>query len=131
MTQTMIRLVASVSMRALSTGNRKPLPPLPTIDERDLEEKFVKGSGPGGQNVNKRTTKAQIVHLPTGLVVQSHETRSLHQNRNIARRLLAQALDQRDNGANSRVAVRIQRLQKQKAKRNKRSRIKYGVDSGE
>jgi protein subunit release factor B len=119
-------LTVSSSWRALSTSNRKPLPPLPSIDERDLEEKFVKGSGPGGQNVNKRTTKAQLMHVPTGLVVQSHETRSLQQNRTIARRLLAQALDQRENGANSRVAVKIQRLQKQKAKRNKRSREKYG-----
>lgn len=116
-----------VPRRCLAT-QKKPLPPLPSIDDRDVEEKFVKGSGPGGQNVNKRTTKAQLFHKPTGLFVQSHETRSLQQNRNIARRLLAQALDERENGANSRVAVRIARLQKQKAKRLKRARDKYGSD---
>jgi ribosome-associated protein len=31
-----------------------------TIDERELEERFVRASGPGGQNVNKLSTAVQL-----------------------------------------------------------------------
>ena len=31
-----------------------------TLDERDLEERFVRASGPGGQNVNKVATKIDL-----------------------------------------------------------------------
>ena len=30
------------------------------IDERDIEESFIRASGPGGQNVNKLSTAAQL-----------------------------------------------------------------------
>jgi ribosome-associated protein len=31
-----------------------------SIDERDLEERFIRASGPGGQNVNKLATAVQL-----------------------------------------------------------------------
>ena len=31
-----------------------------SIDERELEEKFIRASGPGGQNVNKLATAVQL-----------------------------------------------------------------------
>ena len=39
---------------------------LPVLNEDDLEEQFIKGSGPGGQNVNKSTNCVLLKHLPTG-----------------------------------------------------------------
>ena len=31
-----------------------------TIDERELEERFIRSSGPGGQNVNKVSTAVEL-----------------------------------------------------------------------
>lgn len=39
---------------------------VPVLSENELEEWFVKGSGPGGQNVNKRTNCCTLRHKPTG-----------------------------------------------------------------
>lgn len=43
---------------------------LPQINEEDLEEDFVKGSGPGGQNVNKLANCVQLRHKPTGVIIK-------------------------------------------------------------
>lgn len=40
------------------------------LDESDLEEKFIKGFGPGGQSVNKSSNCVQLKHLPTGIIVK-------------------------------------------------------------
>ena len=46
----------------------------------DLEITHVKGSGPGGQNRNKRMSGVRVRHLPTGLTVTATERRSQPQN---------------------------------------------------
>lgn len=43
---------------------------LPELNENDIEETNVLGSGPGGQAVNKSHTACQLKHLPTGVVVK-------------------------------------------------------------
>ena len=40
------------------------------LHESELEESFIKGSGPGGQSVNKTSNCVQLKHLPTGIVVK-------------------------------------------------------------
>jgi ribosome-associated protein len=48
------------------------------IDENDIEISFVRASGPGGQNVNKLSTAAQLrfdtgrIRLPADAVVRLH-----------------------------------------------------------
>jgi protein subunit release factor B len=42
----------------------------PEFREEDLEEEFMRGSGPGGQSVAKTNNCVQIKHLPTGIVVK-------------------------------------------------------------
>ena len=40
------------------------------LNDHELIEKFVKGSGPGGQCVNKRVSCVDLRHIPTGIRVQ-------------------------------------------------------------
>jgi len=42
------------------------------LNEEDIEEKFVRGSGPGGQKVNKTSNCVELKHKTTGIVVQVH-----------------------------------------------------------
>jgi peptide chain release factor 1 len=56
--------------------------------DKDVQEHVTTSQGPGGQNVNKVATAVQLVHQPTGLVVRMQESKSQHQNRAKARRLL-------------------------------------------
>lgn len=37
-----------------------PITPTLALDERDLEERFVRAAGPGGQNVNKVSTAVEL-----------------------------------------------------------------------
>ncbi|XP_058230926.1 mitochondrial translation release factor in rescue [Hemibagrus wyckioides] len=66
---------------------------LPVLNEEDLEEQFVRGSGPGGQATNKTSNCVVLKHLPTGVVVKCHETRSVELNRKRAREILQEKLD--------------------------------------
>lgn len=56
---------------------------------RDVQEHVTTAQGPGGQNVNKVATAVHLVHIPTGVEVRMQESKSQHQNRERARRLLA------------------------------------------
>ena len=66
--------------------------------EADLVFKYVKGSGPGGQAVNKTSNCVQLTHLPTGLQVSSHESRVAETNRQYARKKMKAKLDEHYNG---------------------------------
>lgn len=43
---------------------------VPQLVEAELEEQFVRGSGPGGQSVNKTANCVVLTHLPTGIVLK-------------------------------------------------------------
>lgn len=69
---------------------------LTALIDSELEESFDRSSGPGGQNVNKTSTKVTLRHLPTGLSVTVQDTRSQWQNRALARERLLALLNSRD-----------------------------------
>lgn len=96
-----------------------------SISEDDIEEKFIKSSGRGGQNVNKNSTCVQLKHLPTGIIVKYQKERSLNLNRFFARRELAERIDVLINGAKSKESINRARIAKQKLRRKKRSRAKH------
>lgn len=102
-----------------------PLPPRPTLPSDDITHVYLKGSGPGGQKINKTNSAAQLTHLPTGIVVKSQATRSRTQNYNIARRILAEKVELLEKGDESRVMKRQAFDRKKKASKSKKSRRKY------
>ncbi|KAH6840835.1 RF-1 domain-containing protein [Chaetomium sp. MPI-CAGE-AT-0009] len=114
------------SFTTSAVANLKQLPPRPKHPpESEIEESYLKGSGPGGQKINKTNSAVQLKHIPTGLVVKSQATRSRTQNRKIARDLLALKLDELANGAQSRTAIVGDVKKKRAASKNKKSRRKY------
>ena len=64
------------------------------ILSREVEIDYFKSSGPGGQKKNKTVSAVRLRHRPTGIIVVATESRSQHQNREVAferlrRRLIA------------------------------------------
>lgn len=58
------------------------------ILEEDLEERFVLGSGSGGQKINKTSSCVYLKHRPSGHEISCQESRSREKNREIARERL-------------------------------------------
>ncbi|POM59462.1 Peptidyl-tRNA hydrolase domain containing hypothetical protein [Phytophthora palmivora] len=95
------------------------------LKESELDESFVKGSGKGGQKINKVRNCVLLTHLPTGLQVRCQKTRSLDGNRRAARKLLLQKLDDHVNGLLSKRSEKIEKLRRKKASRRAKSKQKY------
>lgn len=92
--------------------------------EEDLVEKFQRGTGPGGQAVNKSMNSVLLRHIPTGIVIRTFDSRQLETNRKIARQRLDQKLDVFYNGDESAV-VQAKILRRKKAlKTHKRNKAK-------
>lgn len=55
------------------------------LREEDLQESFIRGSGPGGQKVNKTSSTVVLKHEPSGIEVRCQRERSQVLNRHWAR----------------------------------------------
>ncbi|KAA1471317.1 hypothetical protein DENSPDRAFT_929468 [Dentipellis sp. KUC8613] len=93
---------------------------IPELKESDLEESFVRGSGPGGQSVNKTENNVQLLHKPTGLRVACQETRSLELNRKLARKILLDKLDKQENpGLSKSELQKAKQIERERRRRKK------------
>ena len=87
------------------------------LNEAELEETFSHASGPGGQNVNKVSTRVTLRHLPTNLSVTVQDSRSQAMNRQLARERLLAALQNRERAAAAAARSLREKLRRQTAKR--------------
>jgi protein subunit release factor B len=94
------------------------------IREEELQEKFIRSGGHGGQNVNKNDTCVHLKHPPTGVELKCQKTRTQGMNRYHARALMADKVDALINGAKSKEQQRIEKIRRQKRKRSKRAKDK-------
>jgi protein subunit release factor B len=115
----------STTTPLLSNPNSKPLPPRTPLLDSDLIENFLKGSGPGGQKINKTSSAVQLKHIPTGIVVKYQDTRSREVNRKMARRILQDRIEEMELGEGARTKVKAREKAKKKASVGKKSRRKY------
>jgi ribosome-associated protein len=122
-----------------------------SLDERELEERFVRASGPGGQNVNKVSTAVELrfdvvgsPSLPEGvrvrlarlagrrlsdegiLVIRADRFRTQERNREDARERLAELIRQATIVPKRRVATKPSRASKERRRddKKKRGRVK-------
>jgi peptide chain release factor len=94
------------------------------VAEGDIEERFIHASGSGGQHVNKSSSCVYLKHLPTGAEVKCMEARSQSLNRFLARRYLLEKIEAMAGGVTARDAE-AEKLRRQKARRKRRSGVKY------
>jgi protein subunit release factor B len=87
---------------------------VPELNEKDLREDFVRGDGPGGQATNKTSNCVVLTHIPTNIIVKCHATRYLIKNREEARKILLNKLDEHYNKEMS-VENQIKRIEKEKS----------------
>ncbi|EJU05357.1 hypothetical protein DACRYDRAFT_92714 [Dacryopinax primogenitus] len=99
---------------------------LPVLKAEDLEESFVRGSGPGGQAINKTSSCVSLIHRPTGIRVLAQPTRSRQQNRKIARKILLDKLDQLMNPGLSKTDMKRDKIRERKRQRDKKRRKEVG-----
>lgn len=95
-----------------------------TINSSDIEEQFVRGSGKGGQKINKTSSTVLLRHLPTGIEVRCQKHREQSKNRLSAYKLLIQKIETHIKGKQSLQLQKIFKLRKQKQKRSKRAKEK-------
>jgi protein subunit release factor B len=94
------------------------------IREGDLEEQFIRSSGPGGQHLNKSSTCVFLRHLPSGISVKCREERSRALNRYLARRRLVARLEEIRQGRESAAEQAREKIRRQKRRRSRRAKTK-------
>lgn len=122
------------------------------FDEKDIEERFIRASGPGGQNVNKVATAVQLRYDALGaamsepmrrrllalagaratkdgvILIEASRFRTQEQNRADARARLAALLEKAAKPPKKRIKTRTPPSQKRKRRDDKarRSEVKQG-----
>jgi len=94
------------------------------IKDSDLIEKFILGSGSGGQKINKTSSCVYLKHLPTGIEIKCQKSRSRELNRAYARRELCDRLEMLFFQKKSKQRQASEKIRRQKKRRSKKAQEK-------
>jgi peptide chain release factor len=98
------------------------------IIESELIEKFIQGSGAGGQKINKTSSCVFLKHLASGITVKCQNDRSREMNRYLARHYLCEQLEKiRDDRVQAQTQA-TEKARRQKRPRSARSKQRSTVD---
>jgi len=92
-----------------------------------VEEAFVRGSGPGGQKINKTSSTVWLRHRPTGVEVRCQRERSQAANRESAWRILCDRLEEWARGA-VRAAVDAAEAERRRTRQKSRGQKRRMVE---
>jgi peptide chain release factor len=98
------------------------------IQDADLLEKFVRGSGSGGQKINKTSNCVFLKHLPTGVCIKCQMDRSREMNRFLARRELCEQFEKIRDGKAVAKTQAIEKMRRQKRPRSRNSKLRSVAD---
>lgn len=98
------------------------------VRPEEVTERFVRGTGAGGQKINKTSSTVWLRHEPTGVDVRCQRERSQATNRLLAWEELAEKLEwRRATAANEAQAAReLVRRQKRQKSRGQKARMIQG-----
>ncbi|WP_133131220.1 peptide chain release factor family protein [Legionella yabuuchiae] len=94
------------------------------LKEVDLIEKFILGSGKGGQKLHKTASTVYLKHLPSGLEVKCQESRSRDDNRYFARVRLCEKLHAMISDEKTKAQQQLEKVKRQKKRRSRRTKQK-------
>lgn len=94
------------------------------ISDDDLIEKFILGSGPGGQKINKSSSCVYLKHIPTGIEVKCQTSRSREENRLLARRSLIEKLEKQLFQEKTKKDQEREKIRRQKKRRSRKQKDK-------
>ena len=92
------------------------------IGEDDLIERFIRGTGHGGQKINKTSSCVYLHHLPSGIEIKCQAQRSREMNRFLARREVCDRIEEIEQGRQSSRQQKIEKIRRQKRRRSRRQR---------
>lgn len=93
-----------------------------SIREEELSEHFIRGSGSGGQKINKTSSCVQLRHAPSGIEIKCQSSRLQSSNRFFARRELCDKLEEKILGIKSQKKQEQEKIRRQKRRRSRRAK---------
>jgi len=96
------------------------------INPAGIEEQFIRGSGKGGQKINKTANCVRLNYPPLGIQVRMQKDRRRSINRFLALRELVDKIEMRISPRTSERLKEIEKARRRKSMHRRRALLKYG-----